>query len=1174
MRKILFLLFTNFSLAGFAQSDASVKLPQVLPPTPEAAAIIRAGQLSVGMHSGTAQASIPIHKLTAGALSFPISLNYAGNGLKVDAIPGRLGVDWSMNTGVVTRTVRGIPDEKATHPAMPANLYANTQQVLDYYEYISSGGNYEGEPDEFNYNAPGISGKFLLDYSTGQPRHLTYSQDKINVVRNLVAQEITQIIITSSSGNKYFFGNTGATEHTITHNVKGAFLQRQDIKTAFFLYRMEDVYGNYIDLNYQPVTVTTKPGIVMSVSRSTGMMNPGENPCGINQSCPSTSYTSGGMDTSVVSIQYSTVYLTSIVSSTGQSVYFQYVARQDQSGDKQLTKINIYNNSYMLNTVTLNYVYPTPAYVGVWYGHWSGSTIAQYNKRFFLTGIKVYGSVESGQSLDYSFNYHKLDSLPYRLHYSQDYFGFYNGKYNVNLMPPPPAVAEADWIGAYGLSNRYPDGNYAMRGMLTGIAYPTGGTESFEYESNTIPIYGENKEAGGVRVKKIKTYDPVTQKENAHYFRYNTLTDPNVSTGIAALNVYGSYPFAANSVTATGLSNWCENATEPLNCGKSTYMINSASTLYLFDNKHIGYTCVTESDDPSYAHGATEHYFFTEMQGQLSTAIRGNLIGSAPYATVVTMDGVEHRTHTVNSSLQTVNDAEHVFNYDSRVFDTYYAVIGSKKWMYAPSDPSRFDAFDITLYQYQVFWPHLDKTTVKQYDPATGQMMQTVTDYYYDQLYHLQPNRVVTTNSDGETLKTEKKFASDLTGESYPAHLHPWQAMVTANILDPVIEERAYRNTSPNTNVPVGYTRNEMVRFMSGVKPAFMNLQKGTGNVETRVRYHKYSVEGNVLEMSKENDSRVSFIWDYNHQQPVAEAVNASWNDIAYTSFEADGTGNWSVPGSVYTGGGFTGTKAYYLSQGSITNNEIDPAKDLAYLVQCWVDNPGNITVNGTSGTLLLTKGSWKLLEFRLVDPSSITISGTALVDELRMFPENAQIKTVTYHPNGINVATENDARNNVISYEYDKFNRLLLIRDIDKNIIKQLEYKYGQPIAPCSNTSANWVATGTTRCQKDASNCNTGNREHEEMDMNNCSTTYLTTRWVSDGASANCVACTSSNCTGADKKCINCVCETGLKVYTSSVYNRTTHLYTCTYYYLWSNGSQSQSYTEQSSTSCPVGVY
>lgn len=68
--------------------------------------------------------------------------------------------------------------------------------------------------------------------------------------------------------------------------------------------------------------------------------------------------------------------------------------------------------------------------------------------------------------------------------------------------------------------------------------------------------------------------------------------------------------------------------------------------------------------------------------------------------------------------------------------------------------------------------------------------------------------------------------------------------------------------------------------------------------------------------------------------------------------------------------------------------------------------------------------------------------------------------------------------------------------------------------------------------------------------------------------ANGGCIySCNSGNCSGQDKKCVNGVCETGYRVYTSSSYDGTT--YACVYHYEFSDGSWSQDYTEYTSANC-----
>jgi hypothetical protein len=65
-------------------------------------------------------------------------------------------------------------------------------------------------------------------------------------------------------------------------------------------------------------------------------------------------------------------------------------------------------------------------------------------------------------------------------------------------------------------------------------------------------------------------------------------------------------------------------------------------------------------------------------------------------------------------------------------------------------------------------------------------------------------------------------------------------------------------------------------------------------------------------------------------------------------------------------------------------------------------------------------------------------------------------------------------------------------------------------------------------------------------------------------------VTCNTTNCTGNDKKCINNICETGVKVYTGSTLIHA-NIYSCTYHYEWSDGSWSQDFTETHTGPCPI---
>ena len=397
---------------------------------------------------------------------------------------------------------------------------------------------------------------------------------------------------------------------------------------------------------------------------------------------------------------------------------------------------------------------------------------------------------------------------------------------------------------------------------------------------------------------------------------------------------------------------------------------------------------------------------------------------------------------------------------------------------------------------------------------------------------------------------------------------------------------------------------------------------------EPRVGF-KYDLYENVIsEQSKTNDVKMSYIWDYKKMYAIAQCVNADKDNIAYTSFEADGKGNFNFTGTITTppGGAVTGKRAYSLTTGNgITESTLDNTK--IYSVSLWA-SANNVTVNGTGPVRTgRTINGWTYYEYQFSNSSLATIQGNTTIDELRLYPRAALMTTYTYDPL-IGLTGQCDPNNHITYYQYDALGRLLLVRDEDKNIIKQYAYNldnaqantdpYWQPTGntrckPCPqnnnfnsnilqreerdnnpqsatynqlrwtdlgpnaicDANASWQNTATAlRCRVNDQNENTGEQEQEQQDMNPCSTTYLQLRWIVVGVNTTICPPPSNcpNCTDEGYKCIKSDCELGKKIYTSSVYHPKTGIWTCTYHYIWSDASISQDYTEESSSSCMHG--
>jgi hypothetical protein len=258
-----------------------------------------------------------------------------------------------------------------------------------------------------------------------------------------------------------------------------------------------------------------------------------------------------------------------------------------------------------------------------------------------------------------------------------------------------------------------------------------------------------------------------------------------------------------------------------------------------------------------------------------------------------------------------------------------------------------------------------------------------------------------------------------------------------------------------------------------------------------------------------------SIIYGYTGDLVVAEIENALSNEVAYSSFEDNTFGNWSFSaGGIQTTSNtksITGAKYYSLTAGNITKS-FSPAITKNIIVSYW-SRSGVQSVNGSAtaqaGRSVAIDGfTWIYYQHIVANPASITVSGTGIIDELRLYPEDAYMTTYTYKLL-VGVTSICDA-NNMISYtEYDIFNRPAVLRDQEYKVLKKYCYNYtGQPenCFTCTDETPNWQNTVTAlRCQLSGGQ-NTGNQEQEQKDLNPCSPTYNQLRWIQ--VSLNTTAC------------------------------------------------------------------
>jgi YD repeat-containing protein len=335
----------------------------------------------------------------------------------------------------------------------------------------------------------------------------------------------------------------------------------------------------------------------------------------------------------------------------------------------------------------------------------------------------------------------------------------------------------------------------------------------------------------------------------------------------------------------------------------------------------------------------------------------------------------------------------------------------------------------------------------------------TVNTYNYKTLPIVMQSKI-SNASNGDTKKTVYHYAGDFAPYGFISSMQQANDIATpVEIVNSRIDPSSQELVSDG--VITSYKPAQLIKDMiytiqspspvpvSQFTPASMNssgVLQMDNSYQPLLHFSRYDAYGNIIQEQKVNDLTESYLWDYSSSVPIAEIKNADSASVAYTSFEADGTGNWTFgSGSVNTTAGFTGHNSYNLT-GTISKSGLNSGT--TYLVSYWAQG-GALSVSGTIAgypqkgkTITINNASWTLYVHKVMGQSTITVSGTGTVDELRLYPATAQMTTYTHDPL-IGTTSQTDVANRTTYYEYDGLARLKRVRDQDYNILKTLEYQY-----------------------------------------------------------------------------------------------------------------------------------
>lgn len=587
--------------------------------------------------------------------------------------------------------------------------------------------------------------------------------------------------------------------------------------------------------------------------------------------------------------------------------------------------------------------------------------------------------------------------------------------------------------------------------------------------------------AGGLRIRKITSYDNTTEiLPSVKRYSYNFQGDDNqvYTAGIRMSRpVYSYFQKEINEEECK-----LTGGRQVFDSWQFRLMMESDSHIALNGSAGgsvVGYSRVEELIGEQGEYGKTVSYFENKADLVLNYAVFdriGSYVATIPIRPPIFSsvsnpgNGNLLRKVEYKFSPNTFSPISEVLNTYTNFATSSSMWYGIEKRNYAgTSAPTQVCYFKNFIYPAIVESRNLlTSTTSISYDMNDEKRFVTNTrNFFYDQQSHLQLVR--TEDQVGNNLKQVTSYTypadySDAVADNVIKEMkgarHMHNSVITKKV--ELVNGSSYNIIAGDVSSYVNVSNNILTKEIASidlVQPVNTSTvgvyQPATGSFPSlysgKVLFEDYDAFGNPLRVRKKDDISIAYLWDYNNTKPIAEVKNATPSDIAYTSFEADGTGNWSVPvASRDFANAITGNRSYNMVNGALTRVGLTAGK--TYILSYW-SRSGVISISGgTSAPVKQAKtvNGWTYYEHKItmstttLQVSTLQTSGTFLIDELRLYPNGAQMSTYTHEPL-LGTTSECDINNRITYFEYDGFGRLLLIRDQDRNILKTFEYKYRQ---------------------------------------------------------------------------------------------------------------------------------
>lgn len=554
---------TNYGVLLSQNTNTYIPKINNIPSSPEAALLGRFGDIPVGYYTGTAKISIPIYTIKEAGVEIPIQLRYHSSGIKVADEATWVGLGWDLSPGgEIIQEVRGKRDDEEIANNRLSNqvgyadfinrfgtlqtgtynfryqvgfannnccFNANNLSQQDSQEMLLKLLDNYGQPDIYNYNFAGYSGKFYINPENQQIILIDKKEEiKFEKINS------TTWIAKTLDGNVYHFGIVETANGGITNEYSGV---------TFKIDYITSINGRTINFSYVDEKYTKRTKIEnKDLFAIDGL---------------------GQLQSSSITTWQNKKTLSKITT-IDAVIDFNLEAREDFISDidnsvKRLKSIDITSaiTNQKVKSFEFGYSYFPYNLIGTQY---NGGILDSYTalnettlgKRLKLDSIKEIGYNSNGLAITtkptHQFEYDITTTMPLKNSFAVDFWGYYNGENNDKLLPNldyfdyPYDIRYKNLnnLFKYGYigANRYTNNAYAGSYMLKKITYPTGGISDFEYEPNSftnqfIPDKVKHDLAYKLNILQDKNYSGDITSKTFQLSRATTITFDNT--------IYGGY---------------------------------------------------------------------------------------------------------------------------------------------------------------------------------------------------------------------------------------------------------------------------------------------------------------------------------------------------------------------------------------------------------------------------------------------------------------------------------------------------------------------------------------------------------------------------------------------------------------------------------------------------------